>query len=392
MANRYAALVDILTGGLGQHPARVRAFLDTLDDASAARLLAAAEAGDNRALLKAMSEQTWGTAPARPAPEVQVQPAGRSPMSFAERVANDPNIRRAVEDSGAQIAPGNIEGLLEAYRGAAPRRGRPKRAEDAIRELSRPADQVAAEDIAGQFDRAMIPYGTRGPAVPVGGPSAPGVPFNPSTDLIPAPPRRIGGQSRAIATTEPHGGLRPYRVVDEAAPRSSRDAMIAAATAAAGGAAYWAGQNLYDGSAVASGGEADLAEESRPAPKVEAADAEPTVKQGPQDYSLQARALINRLNDMRRAAGGEVPEAPAMMAEINRLIAMGNQQRQSPAYQYPPQDPAQDPYQQARNLIAQVNQMYQQGYSPNSPEVQRLMAQVRQLQSQGDAIRNRRAG
>ena len=112
----------------------------------------------------------------------------------------------------------------------------------------------------------------------------------------------------------------------------------------------------------------------------------------PADPSLQARELINKLNDMRRAAGGEVPEAPAMMKEINRLIALGNEQRRDPAYSHPKADPARDPYQQARGLISQVNQMYRQGASPNSPEVQRIMSEVRRLQGEGDAIRNRRVG
>lgn len=112
----------------------------------------------------------------------------------------------------------------------------------------------------------------------------------------------------------------------------------------------------------------------------------------PADYSLQARELINKLNAMRRAAGGEVPEAPAMMKEINRLVAMGNEQRRDPGYSHPQADPARDPYQQARNLIAQVNNMYRAGYRPGSPEVERVMAEVRRLQAEGDAIRNRRVG
>jgi hypothetical protein len=168
------------------------------------------------------------------------------------------------------------------------------------------------------------------------------------------------------------------------------------AAIAAGAAGIGAGLALLpdDEQEITSGGEADLAEETTPAPAVAATPepVQPTVKQAPADYSLQARALINRLNDMRRAAGGEVPEAPAMMKEINRLVAMGNEQRRSPQYSYSPQDAARDPYQQARELIAQVNQMYRQGATPNSPQVQQIMQRVRQLQAEGDAIRNRRAG
>lgn len=141
-----------------------------------------------------------------------------------------------------------------------------------------------------------------------------------------------------------------------------------------------------------SGGEADLVNEQRPAPEVPATDVtpEPTVVKAPEDYGMQARSLINRLSDMRRQAGGEVREAPAMMKEIDRLLALSDTQRNQPKYTYPDADPARDPMQQAHGLIQKVNEMYRQGYRPNSPEVQRIMAQVRQLHAQGDAIRNNR--
>lgn len=507
-------LLDFLTGVMRQSPARASSFLSTLDDATAARLLASAEAGDTRQILKAMSEQTWGLSPARPTPEVQVQPAGRSPMSFEDRVLNDPNIRRAVDASGAQVPAGDVEALLGAYRGAAPKRGRPPRGGDpvaeSIRELSRPVDQVAAEGIAAQFDRAttrqpastvgyehagaknfspdgphadggglqiqrqmqdeydaiaapaasapsrqmelplgdeptgMIPYGARGPGVPVGGVRGPGVlqdspraaggnPLFDTPDIPasaveklqrymddigsgPAPeessfafgsaPAMGPGDRARFHWQNLRGNWADDMPIDEVPPRpakprpaaprervgmSGRDLATAAGVGLAIGGATDLALNAIDSEGSSP---EDLVEESRPAPVVEATASrpEPTVVQAPQDYSLQARALINRLNDMRRAAGGEVPEAPAMMAEINRLVAMGNQQRRDPGYSYQQADPARDPYQQARDLIAQVNQMYRQGMTPNSPEVQRIMAQVRQLQAQGDAIRNRRAG
>jgi hypothetical protein len=148
----------------------------------------------------------------------------------------------------------------------------------------------------------------------------------------------------------------------------------------------------------ASGNPADLQDEepiSSAAPMSVEPEEKPALQPAapePADYSLQARELINKLNDMRRGAGGEVPVAPAMMKEINRLVALGNEQRRSPAYSHPKADPARDPYQQARDLVSHVNQMYRQGASPNSPEVQRIMAEVRRLQAEGDAIRNRRVG
>lgn len=388
-------LFDFLTTTLGQHPTRVTAFLDTLDDATAAKLVAAADAGDNRAVLKAMSEQTWGATPGRPAP-APVEPTGsRSPMSFEDRVVNDPNIRRALDSAGVAM-PSDPEAVMKAYRGASPKRGRPKKAEDSIRELAKPADQVAAENIAGQFDRAMIPYGTRGPGV-AGEMSGPGVMVDTGTEMIPSPPRRVGGQTRALSTVD----SRPFRVVDEV-PSSRPFPRSKAAAAAAGGAV---GVGL-----MMKGRQNDLGKSGNPADLQDApvsatsfsdetlggvspeAGMKPMAAQEPVDYSLQAREMINKLNAMRRAAGGEVPEAQQMMQEINRLIAMGNEQRRAPSYSHPAADPARDPYQQARNLINQVNNMYRAGYTPNSPEVQRVMAEVRRLQAQGDAIRNRRVG
>lgn len=140
---------------------------------------------------------------------------------------------------------------------------------------------------------------------------------------------------------------------------------------------------------LTSGNPADLVEETRPAPKVPAMDdVEPQVAKAPTDYSAQARVLINRLNDMRRAAGGEVPQAKEMTAEIERLLAMGNEQRREPDFQ--PADDASSLFKQAQELIDQLNAMYRDGLSPNSPQAQQIMAQVRKLQAEGDAMRNNR--
>lgn len=460
------ALGEFLSG-MGHAAPRVGAFLDTLSPGDAAKLMAAVEAGDNRPLLKAFADQTWTTTPARSARSLPSEAQARIPLE--ERLASEPKIRAGVEDAGMSTAGMNNQQMLEAYaeafRNAGARRGRPKSTEDSIREMVRPpADQVAAESIASQFDRAiggdvptrqmelpmgdeptgLVPFGVRGPGVPVGGPAA-----------AAADSRRLEAMVQGLPAAE----APPIRLADDTAlqdfigqpvrgddfipdaPPFSRpefharnlaagiNGKEAAATAAgaigAGAGAYWMlhnGRELrnkaaeagvpeamrdplgtqaardplslfsQDGPAVESGGEADLAAETSPPPAVAAAaeTPEPTVVQAPQDYSLQARALINRLNDMRRAAGGEVPEAPVMMKEINRLIAMGNEQRRTPAT-FTPGDHASQMYKQAQILIDQVNQMYRQGMTPNSPQVQRVMAQVRQLQSQGDAIRNRRA-
>ena len=147
---------------------------------------------------------------------------------------------------------------------------------------------------------------------------------------------------------------------------------------------------------------ADLAEESRPIPSVEstpdeapampeAAPATPAMPEAPApemppDYSFQARELMNKLNAMRRQAGGEVPEAPQMMAEINRLLGMSNKQRNAPGYQ--PAMPT-DHHGQAQMLLQKLNAMRMEA-GGEVPEAQQIMAEVRRHQAMGDQMRNAR--
>lgn len=140
---------------------------------------------------------------------------------------------------------------------------------------------------------------------------------------------------------------------------------------------------------LTSGNPADLVEETRPAPRVPAQDdVQPQVAKAPTDYSAKARELINRLNDMRRQAGGEVPQAKEMMAEIDRLLALGNEQRREPDFQ--PGDDASAKFKQAQAILDQLNAMYREGLSPQSQQAQQMMAEVRKLQAEGDAMRNNR--
>ena len=363
-------LFDFLTG-LGQAPARVSDFVQAAasNPALAGKLTAAMDADDNRAVLRLLADQQWGRAPLRDAP-VAPEPTGiRSPMSFEERVVNDPNLRRAIEESGQAYPAGHAEAIMEAMRrGPVQRRGRPKKAttEDSIRELAKPPEPPPApERIAAEFEEQINPRSRE---------SAPELLRMPDEGVMDAAPPEM----------YPRGTIQPKRKPQVG--MSGRDVASAAGVGAVIGGATQLGLNAIDppGSTTA-----DLAEDSRPAPKVEATPEvpQPTVAQAPRDYSMEARALINRLNDMRRAAGGEVPEAKAMMAEINRLLELANQTR-SATYVAAPQDDASRLYQQAQALIDQVNALYRQGQSPNSPEVQRLMADARRLQQQGDSLRN----
>jgi hypothetical protein len=194
------------------------------------------------------------------------------------------------------------------------------------------------------------------------------------------------------------------------------------AGAGAGGLAVLGGANLMPGDLTFGPDDtAGLAEESRPVPSVEATPDEapamppaappatrppampkeappapempeampeqaPPAPEMPADYSFQARELMNQLNAMRRQAGGEIPEAPQMMAEINRLLGMSNQQRNAPGYQ--PTMPT-DHHGQAQMLLQKLNAMRMEA-GGEVPQAQQIMAEVRRHQAMGDQMRNAR--
>lgn len=214
-------LADIL-GSMGQAPARIADFVAAADadPALAAKIADAAEAGDNRALMRLMAEQQWSRAPSRVVPDAPPPPASRSPMSFDDRVANDPNIRRAIEESGGQVPVGDTEGTLAAYRSAVP-------AEDAIRALIPPPPPARQLELPLPDDpgRGLTPYGVRGPGVPVGGPGGAGVTVPGPTDLstfvtprrgLPEPPRGLPEPPRGLP--EPPRQLPPPRRMALEAP------------------------------------------------------------------------------------------------------------------------------------------------------------------------------
>ena len=131
-----------------------------------------------------------------------------------------------------------------------------------------------------------------------------------------------------------------------------------------------------DQGVTSTGGTADLAEETSPAPRVEA--------EADDDYSYQARMLINKLNSMRRAAGGEVPEAEEITAEVHRLLDMASKQKNAPSYK-PPMPT--DYHGEAQRLLQELNarRMDAGGEVADTADV---MAKVRELQAMGDRMRN----
>lgn len=183
------------------------------------------------------------------------------------------------------------------------------------------------------------------------------------------------------------------------------DAALAAGVVGAGFAIPGGKPASPPGDLTDTSGTEDLAEESRPAPSVKATPNEkPAYKMVPDitrrakpasappeeareeapDYSFQARQLIAKLNDMRRKAGGEVPEAKAIMAEVQRLLDLSNRQRNSPDYK--PSMPT-DYHGEAQRLIQQLNEMRRKA-GGEVPQAAKMMAEIRRLQALGDRMRN----
>jgi hypothetical protein len=126
---------------------------------------------------------------------------------------------------------------------------------------------------------------------------------------------------------------------------------------------------------------ADLAAETSPPPSVMTQEPAPI---SPRD---QAQELIRKLNLMRRDARGEVPEAPAMQREIDRLMAMSNQ-TMAAASRGEVATGGSDYHMQAARLMAQRNDMLRRGMP--TQQAQQMMAEITRLQRLGDEQRNAR--
>lgn len=163
---------------------------------------------------------------------------------------------------------------------------------------------------------------------------------------------------------------------------------------------YPSGETPATGDMTDTSGTEDLAAESSPPPAVEPdmppeeqefADrfkrqylAREAKRNAPVDSSFQARELMGKLNAMRKAAGGEVPEAKQMMAEINRLLEMSNQQKNAPSYK-PPMPT--DYHAEAQRLLQDLNARRMEA-GGEVADTQKVMAEVRRLQAMGDQMRN----
>jgi len=216
---------------------------------------------------------------------------------------------------------------------------------------------------------------------------------------------RIAGQDINAANS----AARSTRAADAQRAQGMREGLgelgAAAATVGVGAglsSMYPSGESPAQGDMTDTSGTEDLAAESRPAPSVEPdmppeeqefADrfkrqylAREAKRNAPVDYSFQARELMGKLNAMRKAAGGEVPEAKQMMAEIDRLLGMANQQKSAPSYK--PAMPT-DYHAEAQRLLQDLNARRMEA-GGEVADTQKVMAEVRRLQAMGDQMRNAR--
>jgi hypothetical protein len=141
-------------------------------------------------------------------------------------------------------------------------------------------------------------------------------------------------------------------------------------------------ENAFDGKGSST---ADLAAESRPAPKVEATPAvpQPAVKQGPPDYAAQARELIARANDIQRQAGRQTPESIALINQANKLYEMAAEGRRNGS------QPAIMPVEQQNQQTSSIQRNSQQQIAQNQgsdyrSQARRMMAELNIRSSQGN--------
>jgi hypothetical protein len=256
--------------------------------------------------------------------------------------------------------------------------------------------------------RALIPLGRPGPGVP-GELSGPGQILTRQLDMIPAPlrglpgsgPRRIGttagvpvGPSQAdvidvpFTRVPPQRGLSVVRQADEVAdgPRVPWK-TLAAGIGAGVGVSQLVPEEGYKTTpkAAAESTTADLVAETRPAPKVEATPEvpKPQVKQGPPDYSAQARQLIARANDIQREAGRQTPESIALIKEADNLYRLAAEGRSKGT------QPAIMPVEQQNRQTSSIQRNAQQQIAQNQgsdyrSQARRMMAELNSRSSQGN--------
>lgn len=273
--------------------------------------------------------------------------AGDGPLTFGQRLAGDPRIARVIEGNlpalsqidpqlAARLQQRDPEAIFEAYqmivgsggRLKAPAKPEPFSAVDApARQMDLPISDDPVESI-----RSLIPYGSRGPGVAVGGPTGSGVPVGepsgPGVLQFPPPSASRLGPTGVI----PHpsmGGPRDLIAVPPPGARGLRDAAAAGiAGAAAGAGGYLAGDRLAqelllepdDSVDMKSGDTAALAAESSPPPSVIAASGPPPASLGAEKSAiLSQRNWDTHGNELPLATDAQLDEWRDMDVAAGRM-------------------------------------------------------------------------
>lgn len=350
---------------------------------------------------------------AKQAADAQMPRGAAQQLPWEQRVAIDPNVRAAIDEAmpdleafapevAARVKNNEPGAVLEAYRYIVDRGG----------QLA-PAKQM--ELPLGDEPTGLIPFGYRGPGVLVDPPESRAlIPYSGSRGLVPTVPSRAlvpssGPPGRELALRDipviyARGGgqgMGPPRLPgggDDAADwiRRNRGAIGAAAAGAGAAATGVLLENVAQAPEVMAEvrdkplvpniirkpkpmSTADLAARTSPPPVVA------TPAPSPREQALE---LISKLNRMRREAGGEVPEAPAMQREIERLLALSNAEANRMNRGEIPVTGS-GPRAQAHALIAQLNAMRRQA-GGEVPQAAAIMREVNRLFALDDEQTNAR--
>lgn len=435
--------------GIGLHPNRARSMAEMAqgNPALAAKIAEAVSLGDDAALRRIAADAQWSVAPAAPPPQApatpRLEPPGKPSIEAqrqrieAEQAAQapiPPDQTYPTPDFEMDLPPSRAGDTL----GDVPDPGRAamSQAEDVGMgsPTSGPPPAWASDPSAPGFtpqpidnligrlgDSPAMPMETRPAGAPMGawqaGENIPGAgSMDNLLDEIDArratqPPPPSDMPRMEDAAPPPRGTPTPQapegpraRSTPEAPgrkPRMSRGDMAKLGVAGGViGAGIGGGLLLPNSQSQPAGGAppaaapvpniirppqpmstADLAAQTRPPPSV-------TTPQSPRD---QAMKMIDDLNARRRAAGGEVPDAPQTMQKVNRLLAMSNEQSAAASRGDIPVQ-GNGPREQAQRILAQLNAMRQQA-GGEVPQAGQMMAEVRRLQAMADKQTNaRRAG
>ena len=404
--------------GIGLHPNRARSMIDMAkaDPLLASRIADAISVGDDAALRRIAAEAQWSVSPAATPTQApatpRLDPPGKPSIEAQQQ-------RIAAEEAAMQPPVAPEQAAMEPP--VAPDRTYPTPDFQMDLTPSRPVDgpiefspDPARRELSAAEDISPNTTASDPPASWADDPDAPGYVAPQSADpafddFI----NRLGDQSRPRRPTLADNARQAGGEMWDRAMRAGRggmdnarariNAMPPGLLPAAGLGIAGLGAGIYmanqagpsQGSAATPASPpvpniiqppkpmstADLAAQTRPPPSV-------TTPQSPRDQAMQ---MIDDLNARRRAAGGEVPDAPQTMQKVNRLLAMSNEQSAAASRGDIPVQ-GNGPREQAQRILAQLNAMRQQA-GGEVPQAGQMMAEVQRLQAMSDQQANaRRAG